>query len=67
MRKKKPYFVELCKKGCSTCGQGGLWAVVTPEDMHLSVSYSDKDESDHLARELNKAYKLGWSARGKRK
>ncbi len=57
------YYVEAEKKPCEHCGEGGQWNVVGPGEVALSTSYSDKEDADWIAGELNHAYEMGRSAK----
>ena len=59
---RNPYKVEMDRSGCSKCGAGKLWMVVGPDGFSQSVLYGDRDEADHQAWILSKAYNLGLAA-----
>lgn len=56
----RPYKIELGHKGCECCGKGQLWDVVfEPTDCAGGTSYSNKNDAQEMADELNDAYDYG--------
>jgi hypothetical protein len=46
-------------KVCKSCGSGGFWDVVGPDNVALGRSYVDKNEAEEKAEELSLAYEKG--------
>ncbi len=59
----QPFSVYLDAQGCEHCGDGDEWGVVGPGDVAESQTWSDKDEAESIAGDLNRAFELGQQSR----
>ena len=64
----EPYGVDVEREGCPHCGAGRQWEVYIMEgDDAVGVggqAFEDREDAEHLAAELNEAYRLGRAAQG---
>ena len=58
-RKDPPYQVYVDHKFCDHCGAVQTWAVVGPDGLRHSESFTDEDDAEAIANALNDAYEHG--------
>lgn len=59
---EEPYFVEVDRIGCSSCGKGTTWTVIGPQGSQHSESWGSEEEAANFAECMNEAYANGRAA-----
>jgi len=58
----QPYRVEVQEEGCDLCGAGKFWVVVDSEDTADATAYADREDAEHMADAMNRAFERGLAA-----